>query len=80
MITFYFKSWQDIKFPNLLLQTVFTMVFEVDECLQRLAAMKGAVGGVVLTMHGELIKSTLDPATTIQVRYFEIDTIKTIKY
>ena len=56
------------------------MVFEVDECLQRLAAMKGAVGGVVLTMHGELIKSTLDPATTIQVRYFEIDTIKTFKY
>jgi len=43
------------------------MVFEVDECLQRLAAMKGAVGGVVLTMQGELIKSTLDPTTTIQV-------------
>ena len=48
------------------------MVFEVDECLQRLAAMKGAVGGVVLTMQGELIKSTLDPTTTIQVRYTKI--------
>ena len=46
------------------------MVFEVDECLQRLTAMKGAVGGVVLTMQGELIKSTLDLTTTIQVRYY----------
>ena len=44
------------------------MTFDVDESLHRLTAMKGAVGGVVLTIQGEMIKSTLDPATTMQVR------------
>ena len=43
------------------------MGFEVEESLQRLVGMKGVVGGVVMTMAGETIRSTLDVTTTGQV-------------
>ena len=43
------------------------MSSEVDDSLQRLAGMKGAVGGLVMTMEGELIRSTLDTTTTSSV-------------
>ena len=42
------------------------MAVEVEESLNRLAGMKGAIGGIVLTMEGEVIRSTLDTATTVQ--------------
>ena len=41
-----------------------SMSSEVDENLQRLAGMKGAIGGLVMTMEGEMIRSTLDTSTT----------------
>ena len=41
-----------------------SMSSEVDESLQRLAGMKGAIGGLVMTMEGEMIRSTLDTSTT----------------
>ena len=43
------------------------MGFEVEETLQRLVGMKGVVGGVVMTMAGETIRSTLESTTTSQV-------------
>ena len=43
------------------------MTLEVEESLHRLAGMKGAIGGLVVTMEGEVIKSTLDAATASQV-------------
>ena len=41
-----------------------SMSSEVDENLQRLAGMKGAIGGLLMTMEGEMIRSTLDTSTT----------------
>ena len=43
------------------------MGFEVQESLQRLVGLKNVVGGVVMTMKGEAIRSTLDSTTTGQV-------------
>ena len=43
------------------------MSAEVEESLQRLVGLKGAVGGVVMTVEGEVIRSTLDQQTTSQV-------------
>ena len=41
-------------------------VSDVEESLKKLGGMKGAVGGFVMTLEGEIIKSTLDPTTTSQ--------------
>ena len=35
--------------------------------MKKLGGMKGAVGGFVMTLEGEIIKSTLDPSTSSQV-------------
>ena len=42
-------------------------VNDVEESLKKLGGMKGAVGGFVMTLEGEVIKSTLDPSTSSQV-------------
>ena len=42
-------------------------VNDVEESLKKLGGMKGAVGGFVMTLEGEIIKSTLDPSTSSQV-------------
>ena len=42
-------------------------VNDVEESLKKLGGMKGAVGGIVMTLEGEIIKSTLDPRTSSQV-------------
>ena len=56
------------------------MAVEVEESLNRLAGMKGAVGGVVLTMEGEVIRSTLDTATTAQVTDTMISLVQVAKF
>ena len=56
------------------------MAVEVEESLNRLAGMKGAVGGVVLTMEGEVIRSTLDTATTAQVTDIMISLVQVAKF
>ena len=42
-------------------------VNDVEESLKKLGGMRGAVGGIVMTLEGEIIKSTLDPSTSSQV-------------
>ena len=42
-------------------------VNDIEESLKKLAGMKGAVGGLVMSLEGEMIKSTLDPVTSGQV-------------
>lgn len=42
-------------------------VNDIEESLKKLAGMKGAVGGFVMSLEGEMIKSTLDPVTSSQV-------------
>ena len=42
-------------------------VNDVEESLKKLGGMKGAVGGFVMTLEGEVIKSTLDLSTSSQV-------------
>ena len=56
------------------------MAVEVEESLNRLAGMKGAVGGIVLTMEGEVIRSTLDTATTAQVTDIMISLVQVAKF
>lgn len=56
------------------------MAVEVEEALNRLAGMKGAVGGIVLTMEGEVIRSTLDTATTAQVTDTMISLVQVAKF
>ncbi len=56
------------------------MAVEVEESLNRLAGMKGAVGGIVLTMEGEVIRSTLDTATTAQVTDTMISLVQVAKF
>ena len=56
------------------------MAAEVEESLNRLAGMKGAVGGIVLTMEGEVIRSTLDTATTAQVTDIMISLVQVAKF
>ena len=55
------------------------MAVEVEESLQRLAGMKGAVGGIVMTMDGEVIRSTLNTTTTAQVTDMMISLIQVAK-
>ena len=56
------------------------MAVEVEESLNRLAGMKGAMGGIVLTMEGEVIRSTLDTATTAQVTDIMISLVQVAKF
>ena len=56
------------------------MAVEVEEALNRLAGMKGAVGGIVLTMEGEVIRSTLDTVTTAQVTDIMISLVQVAKF
>ena len=56
------------------------MSSEVDDSLQRLAGMKGAVGGLVMTMEGELIRSTLDTTTTSSVSDLMMSLVTLVKY
>ena len=56
------------------------MSVEVEESLNRLAGMKGAVGGIVLTMEGEVIRSTLDTPTTAQVTDTMISLVQVAKF
>ena len=56
------------------------MAVEVEESLNRLAGMKGAMGGIVLTMEGEVIRSTLDTATTVQVTDIMISLVQVAKF
>ena len=56
------------------------MSSEVDDSLQRLAGMKGAVGGLVMTMEGELIRSTLDTTTTSSVSDLMMSLVTLAKY
>ena len=56
------------------------MSSEVDDSLQRLAGMKGAVGGLVMTMEGELIRSTLDTTTTSNVSDLMMSLVTLAKY
>ena len=58
----------------------FKISFEVDDCLQRLAGMKGAVGGLVMTMEGEMIRSTLDTSTTSTVSDLMMSLVTLAKY
>ena len=57
-----------------------SMSSEVDENLQRLAGMKGAIGGLVMTMEGEMIRSTLDTSTTSTVSDLMISLVSLAKY
>ena len=56
------------------------MAVEVEEALNRLAGMKGAVGGIMLTMEGEVIRSTLDTVTTAQVTDIMISLVQVAKF
>ena len=56
------------------------MAVEVEEALNRLAGMKGAMGGIVLTMEGEVIRSTLDTVTTAQVTDIMISLVQVAKF
>ena len=43
-------------------------VSDIEESLKKLSSSsKNVIGGFVMTLEGEMIKSTLDPATTSQV-------------
>ena len=43
-------------------------VSDIEESLKKLSnSSRNVLGGFVMTMEGEMIKSTLDPATTSQV-------------
>ena len=56
------------------------MSTEVEESLQRLVGLKGAVGGVVMTMEGEVIRTTLDQHTTAQVSDLMLGLITMAKF
>ena len=50
------------------METCSGKVSDIEESLKKLAdSSRNVLGGFVMTMEGEMIKSTLDPATTSEV-------------
>ena len=50
------------------METYCGKVSDIEESLKKLAnSSRNVLGGFVMTMEGEMVKSTLDPATTSQV-------------
>ena len=49
------------------METCSGKVSDIEESLKKLANSSRVLGGFVMTMEGEMIKSTLDPATTSEV-------------
>ena len=53
---------------RIVMETSNGKVSDIEDSLKKLAnSSRNVIGGFVMTMEGEMIKSTLDPATTSQV-------------
>ena len=62
------KSVYEFSYRSVVMETSNGKVNDIEESLKKLAnSSRNVLGGFVMTMEGEMVKSTLDPATTSQV-------------
>ena len=62
------KSVYEFSYRSVVMETSNGKINDIEESLKKLSSSsKNVIGGFVMTLEGEMIKSTLDPATTSQV-------------
>ena len=62
------KSVYEFSYRSVVMETSNGKINDIEESLKKLAnSSRNVLGGFVMTMEGEMVKSTLDPATTSQV-------------
>ena len=58
----------EILYRGIVMETTNGKISDIEESLKKLSSSsKNVIGGFVMSLEGEMIKSTLDPATTSQV-------------